>query len=103
MQLYYTSANEPQNILLNGVSVRLTESGVTQDDVTAVSAILGISTDQAARMLRKAALVDSDWTQLPDTQLDKAAWATYRQAMRDITDQPGFPDAIIWPEKPEEV
>jgi hypothetical protein len=27
----------------------------------------------------------------------KAQWATYRQALRDLTDQPGFPDQINWP------
>lgn len=100
MQLYYALANEPQNILLNGVSIALTERGIVQDDVVAVSAILGISANQAARMLREAALVDSDWTQLPDTQLDKTVWATYRQALRDITLQAGFPHDIVWPVKP---
>lgn len=100
MQLYYALANEPQNTLLNGMSIALTERGIVQDDVVAVSAILGISANQAARMLREAALVDSDWTQLPDTQLDKAVWATYRQALRDITLQAGFPHDIVWPTKP---
>lgn len=28
------------------------------------------------------------------------AWATYRQALRDITAQPGFPHDVVWPEKP---
>lgn len=29
-------------------------------------------------------------------------WAQYRQALRDITDQPGFPFDVTWPEEPKE-
>lgn len=57
----------------------------------------------AARMVtrRNQLLRASDWTQLPDVPLPtKAAWATYRQALRDITDQPAFPLAVEWPAQP---
>ena len=37
-----------------------------------------------------------DWTQLPDAPVDAAAWATYRQALRDITTQ-SDPFNIVWP------
>jgi hypothetical protein len=50
---------------------------------------------------RNQLLQDSDWTQLPDVPLPtKPAWATYRQALRDITLQSGFPFTINWPEAP---
>jgi hypothetical protein len=50
---------------------------------------------------RTIALTQSDWTQLPDVPLaTKEAWAVYRQALRDITDQPGFPLDVVWPEPP---
>lgn len=29
-------------------------------------------------------------------------WGTYRQALRDLTEQPGFPMNIQWPKSPEE-
>lgn len=46
-------------------------------------------------------LMISDWTQLPDVPLaTKEAWQTYRQALRDITDQPGYPLDITWPTQP---
>ena len=45
-------------------------------------------------------LVKSDWTQVADAPVDKAAWATYRQALRDITTQPGFPWDVQWPVAP---
>ena len=36
------------------------------------------------RTIRNRLLCESDWTQLADAQCDKAAWATYRQALRDF-------------------
>ena len=58
--------------------------------------------EQAAnvRNSRTEKLKDSDWTQIADSTADKAVWATYRQALRDITDQAGFPWTITWPETP---
>lgn len=50
---------------------------------------------------RNRLLVASDWTQLPDAPVDAAAWATYRQALRDVTDQAN-PFAIIWPQGPSQ-
>jgi hypothetical protein len=54
----------------------------------------------AVRNSRTEMLKDSDWTQIADSTADKAAWATYRQALRDITTQTGFPWTIDWPEAP---
>lgn len=53
-----------------------------------------------ARAERNRLLADSDWTQLADAPVDKAAWAQYRQALRDITTQTDFPSAIQWPLQP---
>lgn len=39
------------------------------------------------RIERNAKLIASDWTQVADSPVDAAAWATYRQALRDITNQ----------------
>jgi hypothetical protein len=50
----------------------------------------------AVRSGRNQALKDSDWTQVLDSPVDKAAWATYRQALRDITTQ-ADPFNIVWP------
>jgi hypothetical protein len=51
------------------------------------------------RRTRDQLLKDTDWTQVADVPVDKAAWATYRQALRDITTQEGFPLEVIWPEE----
>lgn len=56
---------------------------------------------ESAIYKRNILLSESDWTQLPDVTCDKVAWATYRQSLRDLTLQPGYPFEIIWPEKPE--
>lgn len=59
--------------------------------------------DRAAaeiRTERNAKLTQSDWTQVADAPVDKAAWATYRQALRDIPSQAGFPNEVVWPVEP---
>lgn len=43
------------------------------------------------RSQRDQLLASSDWTQLTDSPVDKAAWATYRQQLRDLPAQNGFP------------
>jgi hypothetical protein len=52
------------------------------------------------RAERNSKLAASDWTQLADSTADKAAWAAYRQALRDITAQAGFPWTVDWPAQP---
>jgi len=50
---------------------------------------------------RNKLLEESDWTQLPDVPLEtKAQWAVYRQALRDVTVQLGYPTHVVWPQKP---
>lgn len=52
------------------------------------------------RAERNRRLADCDWTQLPDAPVDRTTWATYRQALRDVTSQSGFPWNITWPVEP---
>ena len=56
------------------------------------------------RTQRTEKLRDCDWTQLDDTPMSntqKAGWAAYRQALRDVPNQAGFPFDIEWPTQPE--
>lgn len=46
-------------------------------------------------------LLKSDWTQVSDAPVDKAAWAEYRQSLRNIPQQAGFPWTVVWPTQPE--
>lgn len=54
----------------------------------------------AVRDTRNALLAGCDWTQLADSTVDKQAWATYRQALRDVPQQAGFPWNVQWPTQP---
>jgi hypothetical protein len=52
------------------------------------------------RATRNDKLKESDWTQIADSTVDKIAWATYRQALRDVPTQSGFPNQVVWPVAP---
>ena len=55
----------------------------------------------SVRSTRDSLLAASDWTQLPDVPEEtRLAWATYRQALRDVPQQAGFPYQVVWPSKP---
>lgn len=53
------------------------------------------------RSQRNNRLTRCDWTQVLDAQVDRAAWAEYRQQLRDVPDQPGFPFNVNWPQEPQ--
>lgn len=55
-----------------------------------------------ARSRRNVLLGETDWTQIPDNSLsaeEKESWKIYRQQLRDLTEQEGFPHNISWPVK----
>ena len=59
----------------------------------------------AARAKRDRLLAESDWTDTlsAKTRLGDAlynAWQDYRQILRDVPQQAGFPQNIAWPEPP---
>lgn len=52
---------------------------------------------------RQRLLYSTDWTQIPNNPLSTAqqeAWATYRQELRDISQQSGYPFNVVWPVAP---
>ena len=55
------------------------------------------------RKYRDYLIAQTDWTQMPDSPLStekKAEFADYRQALRDIPQNVGNPDDVVWPTKP---
>ena len=69
---------------------------------TQVWAIQQLAEDTAAaniRGYRDKLLANSDWTQVADAPVNKTTWATYRQALRDVSLQEGFPWVVEWPIK----
>ena len=58
----------------------------------------------AIRIERDKLLAESDWMVIKAAETGVALateWATYRQALRDVTAQTGFPNEVTWPTKPE--
>jgi hypothetical protein len=72
-------------------------SGKTKDEVYLDTLA---KLDTTARAERNGKLAACDWTQVADAPVDKKAWAEYRQALRDLTDQAGWPSDIKWPVEP---
>lgn len=53
------------------------------------------------RSIRNSRLYATDWTQGRDIpEAVSLAWAPYRQALRDVPDQAGFPWEVVWPTEP---
>lgn len=76
-------------------------------DLDAKAMVLSVSLQEAhIRGIRDMMLAQCDWTQGADSPLSAskiAEWATYRQALRDITDttiNPSFPSSVTWPTPP---
>lgn len=70
------------------------------DQLTDYRARIDASTAESIRRQRNQLLTECDWTIITDSPVDKQAWTTYRQALRDLPTQPGFPHTITWPQKP---
>jgi len=86
----------------NPFPVGSTYEGVVVHSVSSV--VDDTPTDEeiyAARQERNALLVASDWTQVADAPVDQAAWAAYRQELRDVTSQETFPSEVTWPVAPQ--
>ena len=74
-----------------------TESAVQ----TKYNEIIAAEPTNLLREARDAKLAETDWTQSRDVTLtNDAAWQTYRQALRDITDTYSDLDSVVWPTKP---
>lgn len=87
----------PTHKNVNGVDIPLTDGEIAEWE--ALQAEAPATQWDEVRKERNALLAACDWTQLPDTPVDAAEWATYRQALRDITTQ-ADPFNIVWPEQP---
>ena len=72
----------------------------TADDIAARLTIANTQQSAAVRADRNARLAATDWTQIADSTADKSAWSTYRQALRDVPAQAGFPQSVTWPQEP---
>jgi len=61
--------------------------------------------EKEVRQERDQLLAETDWIVIRSQELGEpipTEWQTYRQALRDITEQSGFPDNVEWPLSPTE-
>ena len=80
-----------------------TEDGVTTtkaEHEAAYQARLDTEAAERVRSERDQKLKDTDWMGMSDVTMS-TEWSTYRQALRDVPSQAGFPHTIIWPAEPE--
>lgn len=76
---------------------------VTADFIEKVKAEDYARTAKTVRAIRDKLLADSDYMMLTDvekTTAERNAWKTYRQALRDIPEQEGFPYDVVYPVMP---
>ena len=100
--LYPIAGNEPSHTDRERIAgPQYVFDGAQVNRVFTVEAIPDEEKAGQVRAERNGLLTASDWTQVADAPVDKAAWATYRQALRDVTGQEGFPWTIDWPTQPE--
>jgi hypothetical protein len=77
-----------------------TPAKTAAEQETAYKAMKDAEQAKSVRASRTEKLKDCDWTQIADSTADKTAWATYRQALRDVPTQAGFPWTVTWPDAP---
>lgn len=90
--------NGQTHMIVNGEPVEKPPAPVVESE---------IDVEREMRIIRNRLLLASDWTQMPDaplTEAQRAEWAAYRQALRDVPQDNQSAtsiDDIIWPTKPE--
>ena len=70
---------------------------------TAYKAMKDAEFAKSARDSRDKLLAECDWLVVKALELSQAVpaeWAVYRQALRDLPQQAGFPTTIVWPDTP---
>jgi len=80
-----------------------TVDGVTTTAAEAEAAYKNTKDAEQAKVVRESRtqlLKNSDWTQIADSTANKLAWSAYRQALRDVPLQVGFPQSVTWPQEP---
>lgn len=90
------------------MTLKISDNGVLRDATPEEISQAQIDAEQfktfrleLARSKRNQLLTESDWTQVADApQATKDKWAPYRQALRDVPQQAGFPENVVWPVKP---
>ena len=91
----------PRYKIQNGEKIQFTDAEETARDAAKAAHDDDAPNREAARVRAKRykLLVETDYLALGDVTMS-SAWATYRQALRDIPSQEGFPNTVTYPTKP---
>ena len=86
---------------VNGVLTDMTDAEISQRQAEENAWAAGENDrlSNEIRAKRNSLLAETDYLALSDTTLS-SDMATYRQALRDVTSQAGFPTSVTWPTKP---
>lgn len=105
-----TIAPDPENDLPSKKIELSTEPTLIGEVWTLTKTIVDLTTEEAEEKYTRASVTTrekrdellsrTDWMGLSDVTMSDG-WATYRQALRDVPEQAGFPDNVTWPTKPE--
>ena len=101
------SYNDSTYFIENGIPIQISEKPNDYYIFDYTTKQWVIDQDLAINLVlpqRNFLLSKSDWTQIPNNPLtpeQQAAWATYRQELRDIPEQSGYPYNVVWPTPPQ--
>lgn len=90
------------SVFLDGINHLGKEVYLNESNELALRNKVVVVTWDQIRAKRNKLLEQSDYTQVADWPGDKAVWATYRQALRDITTTFSDPASVVWPTPPGE-
>lgn len=88
--------------IVDGVLVDMTADEIAEFNTQQAEWAAGADDRKAeeVRRERDKKLAATDWRASVDLTLS-TEWANYRQALRDVPSQAGFPNTITWPSEPE--
>jgi hypothetical protein len=86
--------------ITNAITGEYTVEPFTPEEILAIESYRLVTSAADVREKRNQLLAESDWTQVLDAPVNRELWAVYRQELRDITSQQGFPTDVVWPVKP---
>lgn len=95
-EVWFEGKYSPYSRVEGGVVVEASEAEIDANQQAEAEALLW----RELRIRRSKLLAQCDWTQVPDAPVDQAAWAAYRQALRDLPGNTADPASPDWPTPP---
>lgn len=101
--------NQLENQILENSNIEILENEVIETKIYRDMTLIEIENRETnilnrkwknVRTKRNRLLLDSDWTQLNDSPVDKILWSTYRDQLRNIPQTFSHPDLVVWPTPP---